>query len=143
MLTFTVVGTPASGPTGSPRASAASMESASASAASAVSSTTALIAGFTACIRAIAASHSSRAEVSRARTRAAIVVAEACHSSVISARPLLSARSRAGPGHRPAGGGEGQSPSRPPPAANCAAAGGPEPPRARRAGRRTGFTAPD
>ena len=147
MLIFTVAGTPASGPTGSPRAIAASSASASASAASAVSSTTAFSSGFTACIRAIAASHSSRAEVSRERTRAAIVVAQACQSSVMSARPLCSARSGAGPGHRPPEGCEGQSvwrlaePRRH--AANRSVRRSPQGSRPAPRALRTGFTAPD
>ncbi len=67
---FTVIGTPCSGPTASPRAIAASARSASPSAASKRVATTAFSAGFTRSMRAMHAATSSRDEMRFARIAA-------------------------------------------------------------------------
>ena len=81
-LTLIVTGTPASGPTASPRASAASMAAARASTWSGRQSTMALMRGLTAATRASAAWATSVALTARPCTRAAVCAADRRHSSV-------------------------------------------------------------
>jgi hypothetical protein len=82
VLTFTVTGTPCSGPSASPRACAASALSAAASAVSSSTRTTALSFGLTAWSRARQASVASRAEARPSRISRARSVASSCQSSL-------------------------------------------------------------
>ena len=84
-FTLMVIGTPASGPTSSPRARRSSICRAAASASSGISMTTALMAGLTLARRASALSVASRAEALRERMSAASSPADFCQSSAIAA----------------------------------------------------------
>src|SRR5262249_20235620 len=84
MMSLTLIGTPASGPTSSPAATRLSTASAAASAASSLTVRKAPTRGSTAAMRASAARVSSTAEVSRRRTRAAASRTESSWSAPIS-----------------------------------------------------------
>ena len=73
MFSFTVIGTPQSGPTGAPERTARSAASAASSADSASTTVTAFTAGFTCSIRRRCASTTSRLDASPARIRPAKV----------------------------------------------------------------------
>ena len=94
-LILMVTGTPCSGPSGSPRARAASSASAVARASFAITSAMALMRGFTASMRVSTLSVASRAPTSPARMRAASSAAPRVHSGSLMAA-LLTAAAAAG-----------------------------------------------